>query len=310
MEQKYFVLGLLETVLGRGKRDKDDNYVFDCPICMHKKPKLVVNVRTGQYNCWTCHPPTKGANPTKLLKQIGANPEYVKEMNQYFSLAKKSAEAETEYEQVTLPAEFISLKEVSSLETKHALAYLQKRGITKRDITKYNIGYCDSGKYRGRVIIPSYDENCRLNYFIARLVKETGARKYDTPSCKKSEIIGFDSLINWDAPVVLCEGAFDAIALKRNAIPLFGKTIPKSIMMKLAKNSVKTVYLALDNDAIKESMDSATKLMNMGKDVYLLDLKDKDPSEMGFEKSLSLFHNAQQLTFEKMFAMKMGMTLK
>ena len=310
MEKKYFILGLLENVLGRGKKDKDDNYVFNCPVCMHKKPKLVVNVRTGQYNCWTCHPPTKGANPTKLLKTIGANPEHVKEMSQYFSIRKDNQEQASQYEPVTLPAEFISLKEAKSLEARQAVVYLSKRGITKNDIIKYNIGYCESGKYRGRVIIPSYDENCKLNYFIARLIKESGGRKYDTPSCKKSEIVGFESLINWEVPVVLCEGAFDAIAIKRNAVPLFGKTIPKSVMIKLAKHSVKTVYLALDSDAIKETMDSADKLMKMGKDVYILEIKDKDPSEMGFEKTLDLLHNAKQLTFEKMFAIKMGMALK
>jgi hypothetical protein len=41
-------------------------------------------------------------------------------------------------------------------------------------------------------------------------------------------IIGFENMINWNVPIVLCEGAFDAIAIKRNAIPLFGKNISKN----------------------------------------------------------------------------------
>ncbi len=36
------------------------------------------------------------------------------------------------------------------------------------DIIKYNIGFCNEGPYGGRVIIPSYDDNGKLNYFIAR----------------------------------------------------------------------------------------------------------------------------------------------
>ena len=39
------------------------------------------------------------------------------------------------------------------------------------------------------------------------------------------DIIGFNLFINWNEPIVIVEGAFDAIAVKRNAIPLFGKVI-------------------------------------------------------------------------------------
>ena len=108
-------------------------------------------------------------------------------------------------------------------------------------------------------------------------------------------------------PIVLCEGAFDAIAVKRNAIPLFGKTIPKSIMMKLAMTSVKTVYLALDKDAISQAIDSAEQLMKLGKDVYLVNLQEKDPSDLGFTKITELLHSAKQLTFQTLFGIKMGM---
>jgi hypothetical protein len=41
------------------------------------------------------------------------------------------------------------------------------------------------------------------------------------------DIIGFELFINWNVPIILCEGVFDAIAIKRNAIPLLGKTIQK-----------------------------------------------------------------------------------
>ena len=58
-------------------------------------------------------------------------------------------------------------------------------------------------------------------------------------------------MINWNVPIVLCEGAFDAISIKRNAIPLFGKNISKKLMQKLVTSEVKKVYLALDKDAIK-----------------------------------------------------------
>ena len=103
--------------------------------------------------------------------------------------------------------------------------------------------------------------------------------------------------INWQVPVILCEGAFDAIAIKRNAIPLFGKSIPKSLMLKLVESQVKTVYLALDNDALKEALTYSQTLLDHGKEVYLIELEGKDPSDLGFEKMTQLLQKAKPLTF-------------
>ena len=111
-----------------------------------------------------------------------------------------------------------------------------------------------------------------MNYFIARSLDANSSRKYDAPECKKNEIVGMENMINWSVPVILCEGAFDAIAIKRNALPLFGKTIPKSVMMKLVESEVKTIYLALDNDALKEAIHLSEQFINYGKEVYMLDL--------------------------------------
>ena len=51
---------------------------------------------------------------------------------------------------------------------KRAFTYLKSRNISKDDIEKYNIGYCDFGKYKNMVIIPSYDKDGILNYFSSR----------------------------------------------------------------------------------------------------------------------------------------------
>jgi DNA primase len=308
MDNKYFVLGLLESVLGKGKKSKNDDYDFFCPFCKHRKPKLVVNVTSGMFNCWTCHPHTKGRSPIALLKKLNVDSSVISEMKNYFKDNTKIKLDQDVVHAVSLPKEFIGLENCdATLKCRHALAYLNTRGITLQDIIKYNIGYCESGKYKDRIIIPSYDKDYKLNYFIARSINEETFQKYDAPKCKKAEIIGFENTINWEVPIVLCEGAFDAIAVKRNAIPLFGKTIPKSIMMKLAMTSVKTVYLALDKDAISQAIDSAEQLMKLGKDVYLVNLQEKDPSDLGFTKITELLHSAKQLTFQTLFGIKMGM---
>jgi len=305
MEKSRLVLGLLHSVLGKSKPSTKGNHAFHCPFCKHHKPKLEIDPTTGFYHCWTCEPATKGRNLVSLLKKVQANSSQIAEMRTYFPDGKGEFQDKT-YSVVELPKEFNSLAKTSTkLSFRQAKAYLNKRGISDIDIVKYNMGYCETGKYKNSVIIPSYNKSGQLNYFISRSFEKDPARKYNAPSCNKNELIGFEYYINWKVPVILCEGIFDAIALKRNAIPLFGKTIPKSLMMKLVESDVKTVYLALDNDALKEALNYSQQLLNLGKDVYLIELEGKDPSDIGFENMTKYLHTAKQLTFGGLMLKKM-----
>jgi DNA primase len=228
-------------------------------------------------------------------------------MASYFSSHNVNLNVDTtKNEFVTLPKEYISmLHNDNSLDYRRAIAYLKQRGISTEDIKKYNIGYCKTGRYRSRIIIPSYGEMGNLDYFIARSYESDAYLKYDSPSVKKDEIIGMEYLINWKVPVILCEGAFDAIAIKRNAVPLFGKTISTALMKKLVQSEVKTIYLALDNDAIKQSIHYAEKLLSYGKEIYLIELQGKDPSNLGFANMTKLFQTAKPFTFSDLVAKKM-----
>jgi DNA primase len=305
MENSRLVLGLLHNVLGKSKPSTKGNHAFHCPFCKHHKPKLEIDPKTGFYHCWTCEPATKGRNLVSLLKKVQATSTQITEMRSYFPGGKGEID-DKQYQVVELPKEFVSLvKPSTKLTYRQAKSYTTSRGITDTDIIKYNIGYCEAGKYRNSIIVPSYDSRGRLNYFISRSFEKDPGRKYNAPSCNKNELVGLEYFINWKVPVVLCEGIFDAIALKRNAIPLFGKSIPKALMMKLVQSDVKTVYLALDKDALKEALKYAQQLINLGKDVYLIELNGKDPSDIGFEEMTKYLHHAKQLTFGELLLKKM-----
>jgi len=299
MENELLVLGLLEHVLGKGKGSKtNSDYAFHCPICKHKNPKLIINIKSGQYNCWTCEIPTKGKTPVSLFKKLQVDIDKIQEMKSYFKNDNINIQKIVNTNKAILPKEFISLtKNDNSLDYRQAISYIKQRGITLSDIVKYNIGYCKSGKYKNRIIIPSYNRFGDLNYFVGRSYEKEPGLKYDAPSVDKKSIIGMEYFINWSTPIILCEGALDAIAIKRNAIPLFGKVIPDALMMKLVQTQVKTVYLALDNDVIKLSLNYAEQLLNLGKEVYLIELEGKDPSKLGFEKMTKLLHTAKPFTF-------------
>ena len=93
----------------------------------------------------------------------------------------------------------------------------------------------------------------------------------------------------------MCEGEFDAIAIKRNAIPLLGKNIQSNLLKKIVKSTVEKIYIALDTDAIKQALKHCEYLINQGKEVYLVELDGKDPSDLGFSYFTKLIQNTEPL---------------
>ena len=299
------LLELLESVLGKSKKTSGDNYAFYSPFVDHYKPKLEINIRINSkgnnpWHCWISD--EKGRTIKGLFKKLRVSKQTWDEYNSIFSKVNRySSEYDTTevVEQVELPKEFIPLYQPSnSYKRKHALNYLLSRGLRVEDIVKYNIGYCEDGEYRDKIIIPSYDDRGKLNFFVGRSFYETKF-KHKNPKVSK-DIVGFDLLVNWDTPIILCEGAFDAIAVRRNAIPLFGKSIQSELEKKIIGNSVKKLYICLDSDALKNALGLAEKFMSYGIQTHLVDLGDDDPSEMGYDKINKKIYDTPPLDLRKL----------
>jgi len=309
MDNVGFVLDILERVLGKGVHTSGDNYIFSCPSCSHRKKKLEVNLTTEQWNCWVCGNSLnfKGKTLKSLLTRVKAPVSIIDELK-YLSKNTADYAPKNDNTVLTLPPEYKTLLDLKKTDIvgRHVKAYLKKRHILEEEIVKYNIGYCESGSYSNHVIIPSYDEAGSLNYFVARNIDDTAFQKYKNPPVDKN-IIGFEMYINWDVPVILCEGLFDAIAIKRNVIPLLGKTISDELMKKLITSKVQKVYIALDKDALKDAIKHCETLMNAGKKVYFVELDDKDPSDMGFEHFTKIIQKTEPLTLSKLIKLKFNM---
>ena len=300
---------LVNSVLGSGKATARNNYAYNCPLCNHHKPKLEVNLtenREGKnpWHCWACD--ARGTTVYNLFKQVKAPSDKFVELGSLVKSSKSIKETQV-VSTVALPNEYISLYNVdtSGIMARHALAYLKNRHVSKHDIIKYNIGYCKEGLYKNMIIIPTYDADGRLNYFTARSFEKEPYVKYRNPSASR-DVVPNEHLINWNIPIILCEGLFDAMAIKRNAIPLLGKNIQSSLMKKIVTSVVDKIYIALDRDAIKQALKFCEKLMAEGKEVYLVDLQDKDPSEMGFENFTRLIQNTVPLTYYDLMEQKLS----
>lgn len=300
---------LVNSVLGSGKPTARNNYSYHCPFCHHPKPKLEVNLtenREGKnpWHCWTCD--VRGTTIRSLFKQLKVSSEKFGELSSLVKTSKSIKETQV-VNSVSLPKEFTRLStcNINDIYARHALAYLKNRNINKYDILKYDIGYCSSGLYAKMIILPTYDKDGTLNYFTARSFEKEPYIKYRNPSASR-DIIPNEHLINWNIPIILCEGLFDAMAIKRNAIPLLGKNIQSSLMKRIVTSQVDKIYIALDRDAMKQALRFCEMLLAEGKEVYLIDLQDKDPSEMGFENFTKLVQTTVPLTYYDLMERKLS----
>tara|TARA_R110000782_G_scaffold202700_1_gene291214 strand:+ start:676 stop:1602 length:927 start_codon:yes stop_codon:yes gene_type:complete len=301
-----FLLGSLENILGKSHKRARGNHAFNCPFCNHRKPKLEINMATNEegknfWECWVCQ--TRGTTIRSLLFQLKTPTELASEVMKY--LPKGSNYSYTPTEVVQLPKEYQPLYSATttSIIANKIRKYLYERGLTDNDFIKYGIGYCTGGDYGGRIIIPSYNASNQLNFFVARS-HDGNYFKYKNPEASK-DIIFFENLINWNQPVVLCEGVFDAMAIRRNAIPILGKSISDELQKKLLRSTVKDIYIALDSDATKKAIEYTEKFINLGKRVYLVNLKEKDPSEMGFNAFTHLIQTAEEVTLNTLMRYKL-----
>ena len=301
---KFSVITLLESVLGKGKINSNDNVAFHCPFCHHNKKKMEVNIVTQYWHCWVCN--AAGRKLTVLFRKLNVQREKISKLVGLLDdVEYKPSKTTTDTPVLQLPEGYrpLWILQEMSPEFRNAVHYLKKRNIGIHDILKYRIGYCRKGPYKGKIIIPSYDANGSLNYFVARAYYEEDKFKHKNPPASK-DIVGFELHINWNMPIILVEGAFDAIAIKRNAIPLFGKTISNTLKKRIVEKGVKEIYICLDRDARKQALEAAEYFMANGITVYFVDLPEKDPSELGFEKIISQIQLTEILSNEKLMEQK------
>ena len=305
--EKQSVINILDDVLGPGTSMKNDEQAHYCPFCHHHKKKLQINVQTQQWHCWVCD--AKGKRIQRLLKRLHVDSHKLKKIYEIYGddYVVYSNNTEEEKVELRLPNEFQSLlKEPKGFNPLFGKVkeYARKRGISQGDIKRYNIGYCDSGHYANRIIIPSYDNNNRLNYFIARSVFDEETFKYKNPPVSKN-VIMFENQINWNEPITLVEGVFDAMAVKRNAIPLLGKFVPKTLNDTIYKKEVKNINILLDEDAQEQALHYTVQYQNQGITTKNIKPTDKDASDMGFSEVNTKLKESEQTQFVDIISQKL-----
>jgi DNA primase len=272
---------LLKSVLGNFSKVGEER-LFYCPKCNHHKPKLSVNLEKDNFKCWICD--YKSTSIYRLIRRYGNFSQRkqweeitgkldLSAVNQdLISLIRSIDSQEEVVEQViTLPEEFRTLTgkdhHISAIKPKR---YLSSRGISGEDVLKWKIGYCSTGEYEGRIIIPSFNMDGRVNYFIARTYEDSWI-KYKNPPAQR-DVVFNELYVDWENDLTLVEGVFDAL-IADNAIPLLGSSLRENskLFSKIVKHDT-PIYVALDPDAESKSMRLIKNLIQYGCEVYKVDV--------------------------------------
>ena len=291
-------LSILHNILGRSYKSNDE-YLFTCPYCGHHKNKFSVNVEKNVYKCWICD--ARGKSLFRLIKRFGdsrqlerwkqltGNFEDLNKINFLFQEEEKEEEREAILE---IPEGFKTLTRPSNSRSyKAAMNYLTTRGIGRSDILRWKIGYCDSGRFKDRIIVPSFNLEGNLNYYIARTYAEN-YKRYLNPSVSR-DIVFNELYLDFDREITIVEGVFDAIKAN-NAVPILGSTVRETskVFKKILQNDT-PVLLALDPDATKKTNSIRKLILKYGIEVRQIKYQDqRDLGEMTKQEVQLLSNNA------------------
>jgi DNA primase len=186
-------------------------------IFIPRDPKrhMSINLETG---LWQCFKSQKKGNFIHLfadLENLSYKAAYNKFLvDEFFSEPKQEVSISASPSQAKIEEEFSNFKSlevdrIGSIFNSEAVVYLITRGI----INQGPFYYCDTGLYRGRIIIPYLHEG-RTIFFQGRALYSDMSPKYLNYKGVKASSILYPFKYDSTEPLYICEGVFDAMSLK------------------------------------------------------------------------------------------------
>lgn len=251
-----------------------DELRVNCPNCDDDKHHLYVNVHKQICHCFKCD---YSSNWVELV-MLAMNCEYYIALGELYEkprmvdFQKAFGNNQKLTKTVCLPDGFVNLLHSLSLTALFGRKYVWRRGFTNRHITYYNLGIADSVPYR--IIIPIEGE-----YWQGRATHDWMEPKYINPQIDARSVIFNSQALDLYDEVVVCEGAFSAMAVGENAIALIGKHCTDEKFERLAKACVSRFILTVEPETNGEMEKLADKLSKSGKDVTMWYYNTGDPAD-------------------------------
>jgi len=281
-------INFYERVFGCGTLARNGkNFDVRCPICMpidKSKRKLVIRVEDDACHCWTCGFKARSLIP--LLIRFGSREqleEYKTRLNP--GVANRYVTGDAPKARLVLPhdVKLLSLASQADPDVRAVLRYVTSRGLSSDDVWCYKLAVSDEFRWRRRVIIPSFDVQGKLNYFVGRAIDLKRKPKYDNPDVDKLQVIFNELNIDWTQRLILCEGPFDVFKCGINATCLLGSELNEESLLFVQIITHKTpIVLALDADVLETKVPKIVKkLQQYDVNVSVVDVSThKDPGNM------------------------------
>jgi hypothetical protein len=169
--------------------------------------------------------------------------------------------------EVAFPDEFRTLEDGhESVSGRKALAYLEGRGFRRKNLFGHGFGFCATGYYGGRIIVP-FRENGVLVYWQARdfTGKQPPSSKilnppnWQVPNGKSDVLFNYDTVKELDL-VIVCESWGSALATGHYATALNGKSMSEVQLQKLKACKCRGFMVLLDHGAEDKAWEIAKTL--------------------------------------------------
>jgi hypothetical protein len=197
---------------------------------------------------------------------------------------------------IKLPDEFERLRLPVGTGNRRFWNYAARRHLTPELVQTYNIGFCRTGRYAGRLIVPVV-HNSQLVSFVARDITDVQPMKILSPSGNRQSqyLFNLDRVRHSIDRVVVVEGVFDCFVLPDRAVASLGKRLTNAQVLLLAEAGFRSVSLAWDADARREAEDAASRLA-LFVDTHVVSLAEGDPSKLGRDVMLRAIAQAEPST--------------
>jgi len=331
----------IEAVFGTGTLSNQGlNISVVCPACRdghsgtYSKKKLVIRTDNFMCHCWVCG--YKSRNLVDLLKRNHTE-RLVEYLGTFVGAGYLYDDIDDEESKppvdtkLKLPTGFRPLFVVddqslySEDEIKartECIRYVRKRiprdppvkmashpTLLRRRVWtpywKFGLTVEDPGLVH-RVIMPSYDENGDLNYYVARAVRDGMFPKYVNASVPREDIVFNELMLDWSLPLTIVEGPFDLVRCNTNATCLLGSdlTTDYRLFLKILQNRTE-VNLALDPDAFQTKTLKIAELLHqydIPVNIVTLPTGYKDVGEMPRSEFIGILDHA--IPYSKNFLLK------
>ena len=288
-----------------------------CPCPKAKDKKFGVNPQQDRTHCFVCGLSTP---PIKLIQELEG-------LTTYFEVAKllrdldgvalsETIVAEPKKQKnLDLPEGYKNILIGDSKLGKAARRMLKRRGFDLEDLALMGVGYCNKGKYFGRIIIPFY-ENGRLVYFQGRNLFKVGQKflnstNEDTGTGKAMVMYNVDCLSVFEE-VALVESVMNAWTWGDNSITINGKSISKHQLTRLFNShGVKRVIIMLDDDGWDNAIDLAMHLAENDIEVKPVKFPENlDVNDLGKEETQKLVDATPWMDYQDVMGLYMELQLE